>query len=401
MSVDTKGKKRKSLDNAVPAAKKVKTSTKASATESAPLKSALKKSTKTDAPVAAAKKAVVDKVAAAKTAVSKAVTPKATEEKTEKPAKSKKTTPKTKKPEVDAVAAEVDDNDNSELTADQTAALLAGFSSDEEEEAEAEDAGLDISTLPAPPVEKKKKGGKAGAAADGDNERTPGTIYIGRLPHGFFERQLNAYFTQFGTIRNLRLSRNRRTGKSQHHAFVEFASAAVADIVCKTMDKYLMFGHILQVRRVPNEQVNEKMWKGGLKSGRVMPRNKIEGGKLKRGMERERWSKRVENEVQRRKEKSEKLKELGYDFEMPEVKPVSAVPVKPKAIEGGENDSTAAVEKIADISLPADAEETTVKKTVEVKPGVIKTTVEQTVKRKNKAAEAPSTKKTKKPRKSV
>ena len=55
---------------------------------------------------------------------------------------------------------------------------------------------------------------------------------------------MKAYFSQFGNVTRLRLSRSLKTGASKHYAFVEFESTEVADIVAKTMDKYLMFGHI-------------------------------------------------------------------------------------------------------------------------------------------------------------
>lgn len=35
-------------------------------------------------------------------------------------------------------------------------------------------------------------------------------IYLGRIPHGFFEAQMRAYFAQFGTVTRLRLSRNKK-----------------------------------------------------------------------------------------------------------------------------------------------------------------------------------------------
>lgn len=35
-------------------------------------------------------------------------------------------------------------------------------------------------------------------------------LYLGRLPHGFYEDQLKAYFAQFGTVTRLRLSRNKK-----------------------------------------------------------------------------------------------------------------------------------------------------------------------------------------------
>jgi len=42
------------------------------------------------------------------------------------------------------------------------------------------------------------------------------------LPHGFYEDQMRAYFGQFGEVTRLRLSRNKKTGKSKHYAYVEF-----------------------------------------------------------------------------------------------------------------------------------------------------------------------------------
>jgi nucleolar protein 15 len=403
MSADTKGKKRKSGDDVVPAAKKAKTSAPKNAPKPEavkPLKSALKKKTP-DIAAAPAKKPTKstepipdppkDEVALAKTETKKA----------SKPAKTKASKSEPKAAEAPAPVDEEEDDNATELTADQTAALLAGFSSDEEEEEE--DAGLDIAKIPAAPVpaKDKKKRASKGATDDDDSEHTPGTIYIGRLPHGFFERQLHAYYSQFGQIKNLRLARNKRTGKSQHHAFIEFASAAVADIVVKTMDKYLLFGHIMQVRRVPAEAVNEKMWKGGrsVKGGRVMPRNRIERSHLKRGAERAKWEERVERENSRRKEKSEKLKELGYEFEMPVVKAVSSVPVKPKAVEPAPEEGKVSEEvvesRVIDDLGPTVVEETTTL-TEEEKPGVVSTTVKKTVKRKTKTAEAPPAKKSKK-----
>ena len=35
-------------------------------------------------------------------------------------------------------------------------------------------------------------------------------IYLGRVPHGFYEEQMKSYFTQFGDVTRLRLSRNKK-----------------------------------------------------------------------------------------------------------------------------------------------------------------------------------------------
>lgn len=157
---------------------------------------------------------------------------------------------------------------------------------------------------------------------------------------------MRAYFTQFGEINRLRLSRNKKTGHSKHFAFVEMASASVADIVAKTMDKYLMFGHILQVRRIPADQVHPELFKGAGRRFKPMPRNKIEGGMLRRGATREGWAKRVQNEEKSRNKKAAKLKEMGYEFDMPSVRKVNDVPVKEDQPAAAVTSSSGAVEEI-------------------------------------------------------
>lgn len=337
MAVD---KKRKSVDGAAKATatKKVKTAPAPSADKPAPVKSALKgsKGSNKNAEVATTTKT----------------------EKKKDNGKKEKTVTKAKKPankpaavaavkEIEEPASASDNEEAEDLTADQTAELLAGFSSseDEDEADQEEERAIAISEIPNAPVVKhvQKHIRKKTGVNEHDPDTRPGTVHLSRLPHGFFEPQMRAYLEQFGTITHLRLARNRKTGKSKHFAFIEFASSGVADIVAKTMDKYLLFGHIMQARRVPDEQITEDFWKGEGKK-RVAPRNKLEGVRLRKGMGREGWEKRVEREEQKRVEKAEKLKELGYEFEMPAVRAVESVPEQkvlkqadeePKAIESG------------------------------------------------------------------
>jgi RNA recognition motif. (a.k.a. RRM, RBD, or RNP domain) len=71
------------------------------------------------------------------------------------------------------------------------------------------------------------------------------------VPHAVCQRysfRLAAeYFSQFGTITKLRLSRNKKTGNSKHYAFLEFQSLEVARIAAEAMDGYMFFGQKLQV----------------------------------------------------------------------------------------------------------------------------------------------------------
>ena len=139
---------------------------------------------------------------------------------------------------------------------------------------------------------------------------------------------MRTYFAQFGAIKRLRLSRNRTTGASKHYAFIEFSSASVAQIVASTMNNYLMFGHILKCKLVPEDQVHEKMWVGANKRFKRVPWSRIEGRKLAIGMDREGWGKRIETEKKRREAKNEAMKRIGYEFDMGELKGVEDILVK-------------------------------------------------------------------------
>merc|ERR1711862_423122 len=48
------------------------------------------------------------------------------------------------------------------------------------------------------------------ADADEDGDEPRGVVFVGRIPFGFFEEQLLEYFSQFGDITRLRLSRNKK-----------------------------------------------------------------------------------------------------------------------------------------------------------------------------------------------
>ena len=168
-----------------------------------------------------------------------------------------------------------------------------------------------------------------------------------RIPHGFHEQEMRAYFGQFGDIARLRLSRSKKTGASKHYAFIQFAEPEVAKIVAQTMDRYLMFGHILRCRLVPPAQVHADLWKGANRRFKVMPRNRIEGSKLKAGTGRDAWKKRIRREEERREGKKAKLLKMGYEYEPPKLVGVDEVkrleaPPEPEA--GAATDEIAMVE---------------------------------------------------------
>ena len=64
-----------------------------------------------------------------------------------------------------------------------------------------------------------------------------GVLYLGHIPHGFYEQEMKGFFSQFGTVSRLRLARNKKTGRSKHYAFIEFKVAEVAEVVAKSMNR--------------------------------------------------------------------------------------------------------------------------------------------------------------------
>ena len=93
-----------------------------------------------------------------------------------------------------------------------------------------------------------------------------GVVYVGRIPHGFYEDQMRGFFSQFGRVVNLRVSRSKKSGKSKHYAFVQFETPVVADIVAQAMDNYLMFHRIVKCKLMAPEDVHPQIWKGDRKS---------------------------------------------------------------------------------------------------------------------------------------
>ncbi|KYK58412.1 hypothetical protein DCS_05427 [Drechmeria coniospora] len=257
------------------------------------------------------------------------------EKETEKPtkaAKSKKqakTASTAEKKHEEEKSSEDEQNDNDMML------LVDELDSDEEEAADTKSEfipGQDVGKVPA--ISKEV----IAAAKPSTGER--GVLYIGRIPHGFYEHEMRQYLSQFGPITRLRLSRNKKTGASKHFAFVEFAEESTAEIVAKTMDNYLLFGHILKVKMVPRNQAHEELFKGANRRFKKVPWNKMAGQKLSKPLTESAWEAKVEKERANRAAKAAKLKALGYEFDAPELKEVPA----PAPIEEAKEEEVKAIE---------------------------------------------------------
>ncbi|ODQ64683.1 hypothetical protein NADFUDRAFT_36338 [Nadsonia fulvescens var. elongata DSM 6958] len=127
---------------------------------------------------------------------------------------------------------------------------------------------------------------------------------------------MRSYFSQFGTVVKLRLSRNKKTGKSKHFAFLEFSSPDVAQIVADTMDNYLLFGHILKCKVVPKDKIHQDLFVGANKTFRAIPWGKIAKHKNDSPKSQAQWEKLTKKSLDKSVAKKEALAELGIKYSM-------------------------------------------------------------------------------------
>ncbi|SCZ96808.1 BZ3500_MvSof-1268-A1-R1_Chr4-1g06741 [Microbotryum saponariae] len=184
-------------------------------------------------------------------------------------------------------------------------------SSDEEDEAK---PAFEAKQLPQ--VDKAKLAQKERARAERKKNAQKGVVYLGRIPHGFHEAEMKSYFSQFGEVTRLRLSRNKKTGASKHYAFIEFAYASVAEIVQETMDNYLLAGHLLVCKIVPNDQIHPKLWIGANRKFRVVPVARTEARKRSEPKTKQQQESIKKRLLKREQKKREQLAAQGieYDF---------------------------------------------------------------------------------------
>ena len=143
--------------------------------------------------------------------------------------------------------------------------------------------------------------GKVGGEENSKDNQYSSIIYVGRLPHGFHEKELSRYFSQFGDLKEVRLARNKKTGNSRHYGFVDFVNRDDAKVAQETMNNYLLMGHILKVNLMPKGAKIEKLYKHRPKAFRVTRIKKTKDeltARSKKNMER----------------RFAKLEEAGIDF---------------------------------------------------------------------------------------
>ena len=194
----------------------------------------------------------------------------------------------------------------------------------EEQEEQAEDdeeADGDDDSLPSQPTPQHTRSRRtrhsSTATPSAAELSQRGVVYLGHLPHGFFEDQMRAFFSQFGEVTRVQLARNPKSGRSRHYGFVEFAHSSVATLVADAMHRYMMFGHTLVATVVPVEQRHASLFdKDGMRF-RVVPYRRMAREAHNAVRSADEQERRVGRLLRKDGKKRRQLAEIGIEYDFP------------------------------------------------------------------------------------
>jgi len=139
-------------------------------------------------------------------------------------------------------------------------------------------------------------------------------LYLGHLPHGFYEKQMRGFFEQFGTVTNVRLSRSKKTAKSKGYAFLQFQSVEVAAIAAQAMDGYHMFGSKLVVKVLKKADVHPEVFNGANRVFKRIPWREIEANRHNKERTEEEEKKRAARGRRAAKKRAARITAAGIDY---------------------------------------------------------------------------------------
>lgn len=180
------------------------------------------------------------------------------------------------------------------------------------------------------PIESKtivKKSTKTvDVVTESNDVKQENVIYVGHIPHGFYEKEMRKFFTQFGEVGKLKLFRSKKTGNSKGYAFVQFLSSEVAEIVAQALDGYLIMDRKLVCNVVPASKMHE-----GMLIPSKVPSKKVSDISEVKATEDEieapvvNLQQQADRFLKSQKKKMQRLQELGIDFELLNPVPSSSI----------------------------------------------------------------------------
>lgn len=148
-------------------------------------------------------------------------------------------------------------------------------------------------------------------------------VYLGHIPHGFYEKEITRFFAQFGEVKRVKLFRSEKTNGSKGYAFVQFAESDVASTAASSMDGYFLSERQLVCRLIPPNKLHRGMF-ARLKAKKEIPET-TEDSDLAASLEpsaeqtetsQEKLEKKAKKLVKDQNSKQKKLLAMGIDFDL-------------------------------------------------------------------------------------
>jgi len=113
---------------------------------------------------------------------------------------------------------------------------------------------------------------------------TKTVIKLNNIPHGFYEKQMKKYFSQFGKVKTVLLVRSRKTHNSRGFGFVEFELPQVARAAAEAMHNYLFFNTVLKCRQMDKDELPRDLLQTKFKGPNGLQKQKMAHNKDKRDL---------------------------------------------------------------------------------------------------------------------
>jgi nucleolar protein 15 len=151
-------------------------------------------------------------------------------------------------------------------------------------------------------------------------------VYLGHVPHGFYEEQMMGFFSQFGDVQRVRLSRSKKTGRSRGFAFIEFDTKKNAATAAQVMDNYPLFGRTMVSRIVDKEHLHADLFKGANNPFQKIEWRKMAQEKHNGPKTAEQQTGRVTRLLAKEAKKRKALEALGIDYDFAGYSSVAGAP---------------------------------------------------------------------------
>ena len=97
------------------------------------------------------------------------------------------------------------------------------------------------------------------------SEKKKAVLHVSHLPTEYSEKEIRAFFGQFGKILKLRLSRSKKTARSRGYAYIQYEIPEIAQVAADATNNYFIGGRPILVEVMNHEAILPGLFKGANK----------------------------------------------------------------------------------------------------------------------------------------